>query len=182
MSTTITRVYESSKNAADAVSELKKQGFGDISLVSKGGEVSDVVESTAPVTADAKAFAKSVSRGGALVTVRAPFGTAAKAIGILESFGPIESPAGRSEYYSKDGSNPTPLSSALGLPVLVKSDKSSAVLLGDTSGFSTWLGIPAVIKGAKPSATLWNGSLSASFGIPEISKDDAPKAERKSAR
>jgi hypothetical protein len=143
--TQITRVYDSSKNATDAVTELKTRGFKDVALVTgssnrsgrtNGAGQIDAITSAGIPMKYAEAYAERVQRGGAVVTVSAPFGTANTATEILNRYNPAQSPANgagpgatpvplgteTSSYRSGTESGSWTLSSALGIPELISSN------------------------------------------------------------
>ena len=184
MTQAITRLYGTETHASDAVKDLKKNGFlGDqISLVSgadgSGDGLVDAIEKGGVPNAHAAIYAERVQRGGSVVSVRPPFGTAQRATAILDSFEPIDAgvsnvPVGPAKVAGKTVTrtagrstdtvemlplkdDATPLSSRLNLPVL----------LDDPTPFSTYWKWPVLSDKSAP--------LSEKFGIPVASSNATP--------
>jgi hypothetical protein len=155
MSTIITRLYKTHKQALDAVNDLKRNGFseGSINLVASAGD-GEAGSGTSSQSADAlvasilkggvsganaKVYAEAVRRGGSLVTVVALFGSALKAGEILDRFDPVIGGVPASDEYAE---SPGPIAQLL-------KGRSKTVLLDQAAPFSSLLHIPAVIRGRK---------------------------------
>lgn len=183
MTQTISRLYGSRDQAQAAVAALKTNFFQDVYLVSgsddaAGGtttsldEITNAIMQAYVLKAHAQIYAVGVSRGGALVTVHAPFGTGARATAILDGHGPIESglPAEPSTVMPWDEA--TPMSCILQMPVLV--DESRAF-----EGF--WNVLPLVTESGAPSSCSGlkllldtDASLSGAVGMAMLSDNPAP--------
>ena len=151
MSTIIPRFYDTYGNALDAVAQLRQSGYRDdeISLISTAPN-REPGEETDPATAIAKAgiprddvaaFADVVHQGKSLLLVRAVWGAAVKAIGIVDSHAPSLTNVGRREY-------------------------SSAHLAGERSKFSLTFGWPMLINDASPFSNFWKWPLLSSNATP----------------
>jgi ferritin-like metal-binding protein YciE len=157
--TQIARVYDNSQNATDAVNELKNRKIDNVAVVSapqKNGQAqaSNTIDIVAAIeqagleAASADRYAERIKRGGSVVIVNAPFGTAAKTQKILEAHGPGETiipdtiPRAGSNVRAVTASDPTaaPLSAALNIPVLA--DSTPAATLAAPKTLSSMLGIP----------------------------------------
>ena len=177
MTQAITRVYGTETHASDAVKALKTNGFlGDqINLVTAGAEDAvAAVEKGGVPKAHAEIYAERARGGGAIVSVRPPFGTAQRATEILDSFQPIEADvshvavvpvktAGKTRARTTDilelpamKDDATPLSSRFNLPVL----------LDDPTPFSSYWKWPLLSDKSAP--------LSEKFGIPVVSSNATP--------
>ena len=104
----------------------------------------------------AKVLAEGVARGGALVIVRAPFGSGVSAIETLQRFDPIESGVPDHDEPPLTWDDATPMSNVLGM----------RVLLDDSASFAKFWNVPALSK--KP--TTWGTALN----LPEISPSRGP--------
>lgn len=173
----ITRLYDTHRQALDAVRELEANQFtrDEITVVAPpgtDGSPGDLVAAIAAgwiLLAEARVYAESVRNGRTLVSVRAPFGTGVIAERVLDSFGPA------SPVIERDDSLPiwddaTPLSSALGLPVLLRNEDS----------FSAFWGLPLLTRKqaffastdsvrALSNASAW---FSSKLGLPVLTRSD----------
>ena len=180
MTQAITRLYGSEAHASNTVKALKKAGFlsDQINHVTgadaSGGGIAAAIEGGGVPKAHAAIYAEGVQRGGAVVSVRPPFGSAQRATEILESFEPIDAGLGAvaaSPAKTAGGKvtrtpdildlppvkdDPTPLSSRLNIPVL----------LDDPTPFSTFWKWPVLSDKSAP--------LSEKFGIPVFSDSATP--------
>ena len=210
MSTTIPRIYDSYGDALNAANELKKNRFRDdeISLISNApnreiGGAADpamaIADAGIPAD-DVAAFAAVVADGKSLLVVRAVWGAAAKAVGIVDSHGPSEKGVGRREYYASslaDKTDDDPFSDftpTFGFPTLLDDAAPFSrfwnlpLLLDDSTPFSNWLTFPTLRTGytfGEPklidapdlfsrelrAPTLWNKSISKELNIPELKSD-----------
>jgi hypothetical protein len=164
MSTNVIRVYESPAQAAKAAKDATDHGFmyvsqfksvggkGTVAAANRNALVSSLM--SAHVWQNhAELYADMLGKGGGLVAVNAPFGTAVKAGDILDSHGPVHdliSSAPRTPGFQWDEA--TPLSSALRMPVL------SHVRLP----METLMGVSSLTKG--------KAFLSNLFGMPLLSE------------
>lgn len=176
MTTIVTRLYAAEGKAVGAVEALKSK-FSETEvgvLTSKSaqkGDIEALVARTGVPKDAATIFADGIRKGGALVTVRAPWGFAGKVIKHLDSHGPVEVDVPVTEYSIKPGwhesapfsewlgwpvlekfrstvaleTNPAPLSGALRIETLLKS-KSRTKLLNNPAIFSSLLGLPTLDK------------------------------------
>ncbi len=207
MSQTINRMYDSHERASQAADELRNgrvDRFTDVHVVSRssgGAAGEDVAESSADaivaslmkgfvLKSHAKVFAEGIKRGGALVTVHAPFGTARAAIDILERHGPIESNVAEPRDDPMAWDDATPMSCALHMPVLL-SDSATFSRFWNVAPISkrggttsSALGIPAVVDTRGPFSGTFGMSLisdkatilSSLLGLPLLTK---PRAARR---
>jgi hypothetical protein len=176
MSTLITRIYEAYGDALNAVSELKKNRFGDnaIHLISMApndpaqAEMSleaRIAEAGIPA-ADAAAFAKAVQQGYSLVAVNAVMGAALKATAIVNAHHPLKGVVECKDYYVSTVQEGAPLSSFFGLPVLLR----------DPTPFATFWNMPSLVKTSTPLSnffsipSLWRqpSSETTFFGFPKL--------------
>jgi hypothetical protein len=146
MSEPITRLYDKKKSATDAVADLKKSGFpGElVTLVSppdskaavraEAGSDDGIVaalEKAGISKSAAAVYAERVRGGGSVVSITPNWGTARRAIAILDKYGPIEagipeeapgvSSAGGALGLSSDSEVAAPLSTRIGWQVLIHS-------------------------------------------------------------
>lgn len=155
MSDPIVRMYESEKQARDAVAKLQAEGFPEdqIFLVTpqSGGTVEAIAAAIMAgfvLRSHAKVYAEGVQKGRSLVVVRAAFGHAQEAIDILNSFGPVDTGLDLPKEPSIAWDEAAPLSSALRLPVLLRNSPAP---------LSRTFGMPPLSKGR-------TGWLAAMFG------------------
>jgi hypothetical protein len=176
MTTIITRLYAAEGKAVGAVEALKNRFSADeISVVTpKGGQKADIealVAKTGVPRAAAAVYAEGVRKGGALVTVHAPWGFAKEVIKHLDSHGPIESGVATSEYSVLPGYHEaSPFSEWLGWPVL-EEFRSSVGLVDDPAPFSGAFRVETLLK-SKSRTRLFNKAapLSAILGLPTVSE------------
>ena len=168
MSQTIHRMFDSHEHANSAAAELRNHRldrFDDVHVFTNrgptGAELSadDIVAAMMKghvLKAHAKVLAQGVKRGGTLVTVHAPFGTAVSAIDVLERHGATASglPEVKDDLQAWDDA--APLSSAL----------SQRVLLDDSATFSRFWNVAPLLKSG--------ATTSSALGMPEISRSSGP--------
>ena len=168
MSQTIHRMFDSHERASSAAAELRNHRldrFDDVHVFTSRGpagaelSVDDIVAAMMKghvLKAHAKVLAQGVKRGSTLVTVHAPFGTAASAIDVLERHG--ASPSGLPEVKERlrAWDDAAPLSSAL----------SQRVLLDDSATFSRFWNVAPLLKSG--------ATTSSALGMPEISRSSGP--------
>lgn len=182
MSQTINRMYDNHESAARAAHELRSSRFDRFTAVhvvtrSAGADagadasidgIAASIMKGHVLKAHAVVFAERIRRGGTLVTVHAPFGTAAAAMNILDSHGPIDSgvPELKDDIVAWDEA--APCSSALHM----------RVLLDDSATFSRFWNVPPLLKKAAttfsalgiPETVAFKGPYAGTFGIPLISQ------------
>ena len=168
MSQTINRIYRSHDEAQAAVATLKLYGFHDqnIRVLTASSPPTTIDVNGNPVDglvgaimknqvlrSHAVVLAEGLRKGATLITVHAPFGTAVRAIDVLDSCGPL--PSGVPEE-----TEPSPLA------------------WDDAAPLSSMLHIGTAVKGAAPFSAMWNlptltrsrASLSGALRIPELAK------------
>jgi len=173
MSTTVARLYESYGNALEASNGLRKRGFNrdEIVLISRAanneaGEIPDLPAeiSQAGIPADDVAsYVASIDGGKSLLVVRAAWGSAQKAIGIVDNHGPSDTDVGNREYYVSTTENPAnfSLSSYLGFPVL----------LLEAAPFSKFWNLPVLFANSAPFSSFFSFPLLSkgfTFGVPKL--------------
>ena len=181
MPQTVVRMYGSAETAQAAVKELRRQRFSteDVFVVSPPAQGVSEDEIVAEIRAGgiprhrAVKYAAGVQKGGTLVTVHAPFGSAALAGEVLDHFEPIDAGVSARDFHHGDfesdatpfsrmlgwqvlSHNPEPFSNALGWPTLTKTRAS----------LSKKLGLPEVAGSAAPA--------SKTLGLPVLSNKPAP--------
>lgn len=180
MSQTINRMFDNHERAAQAAHELRFNRFDRftaVHVVTRHGEpdagasidgIAAEIMKGHVLRAHAMVFAERVRRGGTLVTVHAPFGTAAAAMNILDRHGPVDSgvPELKDDLVAWDEA--APCSSALHM----------RVLLDDSATFSKFWNVPPLLKNAATTFSALGiaetvaskGPYSGTFGMPLISK------------
>ena len=177
MSQTISRMYETPGQAANAKAALEQEDYSDVHLVSGESAGASIDEIVAAITKGnvlksyARVYAEGISKGRSLVTVHAPFGGAARAARILGKFNPVESGISEPESQLMLWDDATPMSCILQMPVLLEDPVPFSTfwnvppLAGGSFSLSSLFGIPLLTKAA---------SRSTSFGIPLLSRNAAP--------
>ena len=175
MSTLITRIYEAYGDALGAVSELKRNQFGNaVHLISlapndaaaSGHTLEERILAAGVPQADVAAFAASVQQGHSLIVVHAVMGVALKATAILNAHNPVKGAVESKDYYVSTVQRGAPLSSIFGLPVL----------LSDPTPFATFWNMPSLVKSSTPLSnffsipSLWRqpSSETTLFGFPKL--------------
>lgn len=129
MPSPVTRLYATSQQAADAVRELQAWGYSTsqinvVPAATAGADRDAIVRAIMSgnvLKGDAVRYAEHVLHGRTLVSVGTIFGRGAEARTVLDNFDPVSAGFEESGYELSPGwDEATPLSSALGLPVLVK--------------------------------------------------------------
>ena len=165
MSQTICRMYanhDQALRAAQALETHRFDRFDAVHVISRGDGQASVEALTAAIMKGwvlkrhAKVLAEGVARGGALVIVRAPFGSGVSAIETLQRFHPIESGVPDHDETPLTWDDATPMSNVLGM----------RVLLDDSASFAKFWNVPALSK--KPAT--WGSALN----LPEISDSRGP--------
>jgi hypothetical protein len=176
MSEMIIRLYDAATQGAKAAKALSEEGFrhvhhfsssGGKGAKARDGLVADMVAAHV-YKSHAETYANQMAKGGSLVLVHAPFGSAVNAMRILDAHNPsgkgIQSPQ---EPMLKWDSG-APLSSALAMPVLTNITHPFETVTGFSSlskgkaFLSTLLGIPLLSRGLE--------HRTSSFGIPLLSR------------
>lgn len=157
MTQVISRLYDSGKPLAALERDLKTNNFAYAvvsgSQFGRSASLDDIVASlrAAHISGrDAGIYADYVGKGGAVVAVQAAFGSGAKAVAILDGFGPNAISIGKSGT-AAEFSTATPLSDLLHAPVLTKGpfkSHSGDWLLVDSG--KTFSGRPLVITSTGP--------------------------------
>ena len=161
----ISRLFTNSRDAASTVTELKKAGFGEtrVQVIAKTGDhvsVDNIVRQGIGVR-NARSYAKRIHQGEVLLIVDAPFGYAARATAILQRArggdGAVTDATSRqATYEGVVWDEATPLSSALGIPVLTH----------EAAPFSSFWHIPTLSRR--------QSGKRHSFGLPTLSHNPAP--------
>lgn len=162
MSHDVTRLYATSEAAHAAVEELREDGFTDIHVIAPPGEgvpvsaiAAQIAEAHVPLE-KARALAPAVAAGQILVTVQAPFGRGKLATNILRTHGPVAASALDGGPHQPLYDEAAPLSSALGLPLLIDDPAPLSNALGlptlarEEEGYKGTLGLPLLIRGDYP--------------------------------
>jgi hypothetical protein len=182
MTQTISRMYASLADAKKAAAELKDNLYQDVYVVGREADpaappashdsiVSELMKGHV-LKAAAQIYAKGISRGGALVTVHAPFGTAKQAMEIMDSHNPIDSGVADPTEPPYSWDDATPISSLFQMPLLTKTQLpfesfwNVSSLTSKASPFSSMLGMPLLTSGP--------GLMSGSMGMPLLSKSATP--------
>jgi BCD family chlorophyll transporter-like MFS transporter len=184
MTQTISRMFASHEQATGAVAALKENAYEYVFLVSRpeatgadatGASRDSIVAAIMKsyvLKAHAEIYAEGVSRGGSLVTVHAPWGTAVNAIAIMDRYDPIDSGITETRTPLRPWDEAAPLSSALQMPVLLD-DKATysgfwnvLPLLTERGSYCSWFGLPLLANGG--------ATVSESLGLPLISDNPAP--------
>lgn len=165
MSQTIFRMYASHDQALKAAHALETHRFdrfNAVHVIGRGDAHASVDALTAAIMKgwvlkpQAKVLAEGVARGGALVIVQAPFGSAVSALETLQRFDPIDSGVPDPEDRPPTWDEATPVSNVLGL----------RVLLDDSATFARFWNLPALSK----QPVTWGTALN----LPEISRSSGP--------
>ncbi len=179
----LVRIYASEQGARDADAKLSEAGFGKRAVFLANehqGQAADAVQAanragTLPERM-AKICTDSLAQGRSLLSVDPPFGTAQRAINIMENGDTVESD--RSAAFTDD--DPAPFSRMLGMPVL--SDFSSSTgLLPSRWSFSAGFGMGLLSRNAAPFSSMFGMKIltnpkrrDSSFGMPLGSRNPAP--------
>jgi hypothetical protein len=190
MSHEISRMFATAEAARAAAAELAEEGFDDVHVVNPPSSADAPVSAIAAQIAlgrvhmpDAKVYAEGVARGGSLVTVHAPFGSGMLATTVLESHGPIDSgmPAPPPPRMWDEAA---PLSSALGMDVLINDPTPGSRVLGiqpltgSDCSFSGTIGMPLLSDNPAPLSSLVGMSTLSRSGTPLSSLIGMPTLTR----
>ncbi len=162
MSQTICRMYPSHEQAQGAAQALRTDRFDDFPFVNVVGAhtvtpttldtVTAAIAKCHVLKAHARVYAEGVLRGGTLVIVHAPFGSALLAQQILDEHGPVESGFAETSDRLQAWDEAAPMSSAL----------HCRVLLDDSATFSRFWNVRPLTKKQR--------TTSAALGLPELSR------------
>jgi hypothetical protein len=188
----IVRMFDTHENASAAVAALQRAGFTDLHSVagkgmaakSTGARKAAAAPGSASMSFDnivaliamgnilkseAMGYAEGVSRGKSLVIVHPPFGRAVRAIRIMSQFNPVGSGVDEPIHRPNSWDEATPMSCALGMPVLMKDDPAPlsrfwglSPLASNSFSLSSLLGMRLLSK----SQSNWTSS----FGFPLLSR------------
>jgi hypothetical protein len=194
MTTMISRLYVSRRRVEAALGELRNAGYRDVHRFGAGdgqappdraAEV-EAMRGIGLSRAQAEAFADRLASGHALIVVFAPFGKAQKATRILDQHEPVDGGIEAPATTALMPGDATPLSTALGLPVLAKTRLPFESTFGipsltgpgwfmtgglgfgraNPAPFSSALGMPLLTKAAAP--------LSSMLGLACLSSNPTP--------
>ncbi len=215
MTQTISRSYQARENADAAAAELKKAGFDgrDINVVAPGEapdeETLARIRQGGVAATQADAYAERIKHGETLVTILAAFGYAVLATDILEKHGPAETGIPEQVYEKTPpdpaaplssacgwrvlSNDPAPLSSALGLPLLLtrrQRRKPDSELVDNPAPLSKAINMPvlkdrpAILSSRLSWRVLWDdpAPLSRRVGLPVLSKEQKPPPARAGVR
>jgi hypothetical protein len=200
MSGIIIRIYESVAQGAKAAQQLRDEGFEHVfefkgtsgksaaAVAERKGLVASLME-VQVWKSHAESYAERLSKGGALVVVHAPFGSALLATEILDMHEPVA--VGLNEGKVAPDfvwDDAAPLSSALMLPVLTTLKLPAETLSGvpsltkGSAFLSEWLGMPLLKQGAAHKNSSMGFSLlsrsatplSSLFGMRTLSQNSTP--------
>jgi hypothetical protein len=151
----IVRLFESAARADEGIKRLKGWGFEDevVSRIAPGGgseeAITNAIAAAYVLKSHARVYARGVARGGTLVVVRAPFGTAVIAGQLLDSAGTIDAGEVPGEPRGAQWDDAAPFSSALRLSAISRGSRQyTPVLLSEGGGTTcSSLGIPEISSG-----------------------------------
>ena len=195
MTQTISRIYRAREDADAAAAELKKAGFDrrDINVVASAEapdeEILMRIREGGVTATHAEVYAERIRQGETLVSILAAFGYALLATEILEKHGPVDTglpeqgyekappdpaaPLSSAAGWRVLSNDPAPLSSALGLPLLLKRQRRQrpdSELIDNPAPLSKAINMP-VLKD-RPAI------LSSRFGWRVLLGDPAPLSRR----
>ena len=171
MTSIITGVFGDQATGLAAAAALKQRGFAgsDVRVVAGAGDEGVLASMIGHglTQAEAAGCASAVSRGGAVVSVAAPFGSANMATHVLKSFDPGTLLSAPDAAAPDESADPAPFSAAFGWKLL-----SSGA-----APFSGLFDLPVLSKKQSPSVNLLEGApspFSRSLGLPTLSRNPAP--------
>ncbi len=215
MTQTISRIYQAREDADAAAAELKKAGYDgrDINVVASAEapdeDILARIQAGGVTATHAKVYAERIKQGETLVSVLAAFGYALMATEILEKHGPADTGLPEQDYEKTPADpaaplssacgwrvlshDPAPLSSALGLPLLLKSQrrrKPDSELIDNPAPLSKAINMPLLTdRPAVLSSRLgWRvllgdpAPLSRRLGLRVLSKEQQPPPARAGVR
>ncbi len=174
MTSIIARLYASPDQARSAVADLRRYAEFTSEPVTVTGPASAAGEAVAAALAgtglsrgEAQRTVAAAGAGATLVTLRAPLGTAARAIRVLDRHDPLSVGAGPI-YAEQD--DPAPFSKALGLPVLTR---TGAPVFGGLSRRQT-SGTRLLTRAPRAKLMRSAAPLSRALGMTLLSRGAAP--------
>ena len=196
MSSLIIRIYDSATQSAKAAQQLADEGFEHVRHIKAGsGKNANRQALLAELLSaqiwknHAEIYADSLTKGGALVLVYAPFGSALRAEAAMDKYNPVSQGLATSQpkpdFVWDDAA---PLSSVLHMPTLTQVKLPAETLSGvpsltrGTAFLSDLLGMRILNRGAHHNTTsmglplLSNSAtpLSSLFGMATLSKNPTP--------
>ena len=179
MTQTISRLFDSHDNAMRAATDLRRDriwgGHVYVAGPADGRSEEAIAEEVMKgyvLRAHARVYAAEISRGGTLVTVHAPFGYGVTAAHVLNKHNPIDLAVAGTQQPSRTWDEAAPLSSAIGLPALIKHPMPTLQawdvrpLIPARSSVFGNLGLPELVDSKE--------SLSHTLRLPLLSKNPAP--------
>jgi hypothetical protein len=184
MTQAIIRIYDSENQGAKVTEHLKGLGYGDVYQFTGPGSKSGAGAAARDTLVTkmtnvqiwkghAEIYADRLTKGKTLVLAYAPFGSAANAINVMDSYAPVDSgivdPAHESDLEWDDAA---PLSSILQIPVLTRTRFPAETISGLpslTKGkafLSSLLGLPLLVNGPEHKTS--------SMGLPLLSQSATP--------
>jgi hypothetical protein len=196
MSSLLIRLFDSATQSAKAAQQLADEGFEHVRHIKAGtGKnanrqmlVSELM-SAQVWKSHAETYAERLAKGGAMVLVHAPFGTALKAGAIMDAHGPVDQglpgAAAKPDFVWDDAA---PLSSVLQLPVLTNVKLPAETLSGvssltkGTAFLSDMFGMKILSRGVHHATSSMGLSLlsksatplSSLFGMGTLSRNPTP--------
>ena len=180
---TISRMYADPAHAEKALDELRSYGYDDVHIFgpATGDQVSsddlaDRIAKAFILKSEARVYADRVLKGGTLVAVHAPFGSARLAREILDDYSPVDSGVSEPDHTGYVWDEMVPFSSAMSLPVLSKSKLPFEGMWGVPSVtrkpglLSDLLGFSLLAKSSTP--------FSSMFGLSVLTSKDALASHR----
>jgi hypothetical protein len=175
MTIPIVRVYETDKQARDAVGNLREEGFPKDTIFLIHPASKSEGETVEPLSMATKAgyvpqreathYARILEQGRSVVSIRAPFGQGRLATDILERYDPISDAIPSEPKRTVAWEVGAPLSSALLLPTLLKSKPDA---------FSMSFGFPTLSTRRTSQYQQLTNPDYALFGASRLSRNPAP--------
>lgn len=180
MAQTIIRAFDSLERAQAAAAELENNralAYKDVHVVAAGPDagpdsLTEALCRVMVLKAQARAVAAALPSSGAVVVVHAPFGTARMAIEMLDKRDPIDAGLPEERSLGPGWDDATPMSCALGMPVL----------LSEGASFSKFWGLPLLVRSGRTTSSGFGlrelkatpARWSHSLGLPLLSNKAAP--------
>jgi MFS family permease len=188
VSQAIVRIYDTAAKAAAAVKQLHFEGFTDdvITLIAPTEISDDKIMATLLgawiLKAKAPTYVAEIRQGRWLISVRAPFGMGGRAVEALDRYSPVPSAVVDKYPSLPQWDEAAPVSSALGIPALYRSDAPSTSLGAPTltsahASFSRAFGLPLLLKSksTRLAPELSHFFLSSKLGLPLLTKSKAKR-------
>jgi hypothetical protein len=180
MSSLLIRLYDSATQSAKAAQQLAEEGFEHVRHIKAGAgknanrqKLVEELMSAQIWKSHAETYADRLMKGGALVLVHAPFGSALNAEAVMDQHNPVDkglpSSTSKPDFVWDDAA---PLSSVLQMPVLTQVKLPAEVLSGvssltkGTAFLSDFFGLRILNRGVHHNET--------SMGLPLLSKSATP--------